>query len=319
MCRIGLALMLSVWMLAGAAFAADDTGGGKDSGGAGGGQGAGWFPGGAKAAPADAPAAAPADATALADLAKAQELMAQEGNESQALVAALKLITVFESAKDNEHLAECLTLVGEGYYYTGGWANAQKYMQRAWDVGFKTFGDGMSTFPLKVIGESQFEQKQYDQALVTFQQRADIERQRADVEELPGALYDTASALSELGRSPEALKMLEEAAAANEKRAQELSAQGASAKPDELEAVGVDSAEIALLAALVDIQLNQYDQAKPPLVAALASFQTLSPAAQKEHADRIVSVLDHLVVVCEKLGDTAGAADYRAQRDKLNQ
>lgn len=310
MYRIGLALMLSVLLVAGAAFAADDSGGGKDSG------GAGWFPG---EKPAAAPAEAATDATAVADLAKAQELMAQEGNESQALVAALKLITAFESAKDNEHLAECLTLVGEGYYYTGGWANAQKYMQRAWDVGFKTFGDGMSTFPLKVIGEAQFEQKQYDQALATFQQRTDIERQRADVEELPGALYDTASALSELGRSAEALKTLEEAAAANEKRAQDLSAQGASAKPDELEAVGVDSAEIALLAALVDIQLNQYDAAKPPLVQALASFQSLSSAAQKEHADRIVSVLDHLVVVCEKLGDTASAADYRAQRDKLNQ
>lgn len=314
MYRIGLALMFSVWFIVGVAFAADDAGSGNDNGSgqvAGDAQGGGWFPKGAQPTPAD-PAA-------LADLEKAQELMAQEGSEGQALAAALKLITVFESAKDNEHLAECLTLVGEGYYYGGNWANAQKYMQRAWDVGTKAFGDGMSTFPLKVIGESQFEQKQYDQALATFQQRAEVERQRAEVEELPGALYDVGSALSQLGRSTEALTAIKEAAAANEKRAQELSAQGAGAKPDELEAVAVDSAEIALLAALIDIQLGQYDNAKPPLEQALASFQSLSPAAQKDHADRIVSVLDHLVVVCEKLGDTAGAANYRAQRDKLNQ
>jgi tetratricopeptide (TPR) repeat protein len=295
MLRIGLALMLSTWLIAGVVFAAEPTGGAAES------------------------QPAPAAADPHAALAQAQELMLQEGNEGQAIAAALKLVSVFEQAKDDQGLAECLTLIGEGYYYTGNWPNALKYMRRAWDVGTKAFGSEMSTFPLKVMGEAQFEQRRYEESLSTFQLRAQILRERADVEELPGALYDVGSLLTKLERGAEALPLITEAAVANQVRADQLSAANSGATGEERDAVAVDGGEISLLAALINIGLGQEATARPQLEQALASFASASPAAQKEHADRFVSVLDHLVAVCEKLGDTTAAETYRAERDKLNQ
>jgi tetratricopeptide (TPR) repeat protein len=309
--KIGWVLMLSVWLFVSAALAAEPAGGPgskdeKTQPGSGD-HAAGWF-----AAPAPAGAA-------VTELDQAQELMAQDGHEREALAAALKLITQFEQAKDDEHLAECLTLVGEGYYFTGDWLNTLKFMQRAWDTGTRAFGDEMSTYPLKVIGEAQFELKQYDPSLATFQQRLAILRQRADVEELAGALYDTASLLARLERYTEALPLLAEAGAANNKRLELLNAPDSGAKPEEHEAVTVDGAEIALLAAEINIQQKQDGPARTELEQALAAFNSLPAASQHEHADRMVSVLDHLVAICEASGDTTAAASYRAERDRLNQ
>ncbi len=295
MLRIGMALMLSTWLMAGMVCAAEPAGGGA----------------------MDGPAAAPAGEL-QAQLQQAQELMAQEGSEGAAVAAALKLVPQFQQAQDDTGLAECLTLIGEGYYYTGNWPNALKYMRQAWDLGLKAFGDEMSTYPLKVMGEAQYEQRRYAEALATFEQRAGILRKRADVEELPGALYDVGSLLAKLEREPEALPLIAEAAAANQVRAEQLNAADSGATPEERDAVAVDGGEISLLAALINIQLEQEATARPQLEAALASFMSASPAAQQEHADRIVSALDHLVSVCEKLGDTAAAELYRSQRDALN-
>jgi tetratricopeptide (TPR) repeat protein len=308
--KIGWALMLSVMCFISAALAAEPAGGsGANDGSTPPSEDhtAGWFS-----------AAAPASA-AVAELDKAQELMGQDGHEQEALAAALKLITQFEQAKDDEHLAECLALVGEGYYFTANWPNALKYMRRAWDTGSRAFGDEMSTYPLKVIGEAQFEQHLYDESLATFQQRTELLRKRADVEELAGALYDTASLLARLERFNEALPLLAEAATANTRRQELLNEPDSGAKPEEHEAVTVDGAEIALLAAEINIQLGQAAPARTLLEQALAAFNSLPVAAQKEHADRMVTVLDHLVGICEGSGDATAAAGFRAERDKMNQ
>lgn len=291
MWRIGLALMISTTLVAGGVWAAEPASGADPGNGA---------------------------AGLAAELAQAQALMAQEGSESQAVAVALQLVPQFESARDEAGLAECLALIGEGYYYLGNWPNALKYMQRAWDTGTAAFGDDMSTYPLKVIGEAQFEQQLYEESLATFEQRAQILRTRADIEELPGALYDVGSLLAKLERESAALPVIAEAAGANQARAAQLAQPDSGATADEHDAVAIDSAEISLLAAMIHIKLGQADDAKAQLETALASFHSASTAQQLEHADRIVTVLDHLVQVCEELGDTAAADNYRAERDKLN-
>ena len=319
MIRLGAAIVLSVWLGFALAHAAPEGGTPQDAPGSAPGTGAagqdgdhgvGWFDaaqGGTEAADPDA-----------AELARLQEQMAQQGMERQTTSAAMKLVPAFESKGDDAHLAECLTLIGEGCYRTGQWASAEKYMKRAWDLGLRTFGEDMSTFPLKVLGEAEYEQSRYDDSLSTFAQRVQVLRERGDNEELPGALFDEASLLANLERAAEALPLLQEALELNAARVQALQA-GAEADPVDRQAAVVDSAEIAFQLALTDIALGKNADARPYLEQALAALRSLPAAAQQERADRLVAVLDHLVVLCEKLGETQLAETYRAERDKLNQ
>jgi tetratricopeptide (TPR) repeat protein len=319
MIRLGAALMLSVWLGSALAYAAteggtppDAPGGapGSTAAGQGGNQGAGWFDagqGGTAAADPD-----------VAELARLQEQIDQDGMERQTVSAAMKLIPAFESKQDNAHLAECLTLIGEGCYRTGQWASAEKYMRRAWDVGLRAFGNDMSTFPLKVLGEAEYEQHQYDSSLSAFTQRVQVLRERGGDVELPGALFDEASMLTNLDRAAEALPLLQEALVLNASRVQALQAD-TEADPGERQAAVVDSAEIAFQLALTDMALGKNADARPYLEQANTTFRSLPLAAQQEYADRLVAVLDHLVMLCEQLGEAQLAETYRAERDALNQ
>jgi tetratricopeptide (TPR) repeat protein len=259
-----------------------------------------------------------ANGEALADLARAQDLHAQPGKEREALALAKPLIATFDASGDNDHLVDALFITGDCEYMLGAWADAESYMTRAADLGFKYFADTMSTYPLKVVGESQFEQKKYDEALATFTRRVDMLKKNDDEHALAGALFDQAGALLNLSREEEALALLAEAEKANNARAGELSKAGSGATPDEREGNVIDHAEIVYHMAIANYRLERYAATLPLLKQAYSFFKSLSPAELKDTQDRLVAVLDDLVLVSEKLGNTADAGKYRSERDSLN-
>jgi len=301
------ALMVTAVLLSGVCYAADEGGGGSS-----------WesrlqSPPGGNGQPPSA-----ANGEALANLARAQDLHAQAGKEREALALAKPLIATFEAAGDNDHLVDALFITGDCCYILGQWADAESYMTRAADLGFKYFADTMSTYPLKVIGESQFEQKKYDEALATFTRRVDMLKKNDDEHALAGALFDQAGALLNLKREEEALSLLAEAETANNARAAELSKAGSGAAPEDREGNMIDHAEIVYHMAIANYRLGRYEATLPLLKQAYSFFKSLSPAELKETQDRLVAVLDDLVLVSEKLGNTADADKYRSERDSLN-
>ncbi len=233
--------------------------------------------------------------------------------------AALPLVEIFEGGEDYDHLVDCLFLIGEAYYHLGEWPEAEQFMQLAADMGYRYFPTEMSSYPLKVVGEAQFEQNKPDAALATFLERVQKIRAGNETEELPGALFDAAGLLINLGRESEALPKLQEAAEANLALGEQLNATGSTASAQDQEANKVDQAEIAYHTAIAHFHLEQFDQASIYLKEAYAGFNGLGAATKGELNDRLVAVLDDLVLVCEKLGLADEQAQYQAERDKLNQ
>ena len=265
------------------------------------------------------PSAADIDPQAVAELDRANTLLAEDGREREALRAALPLVEIFEAGEDYDHLVDCLFLIGEAYYHLGEWANAEQFMQLAADLGYRYFADEMSSYPLKVVGEAQFEQNKPEAALATFQERVQKIRASGESEELPGALFDAAGLLINLGRESEALPKLAEAAEANRAVGEELNAPGSTASAMDKEANRVDQAEIAYHTAIACFHLEQYDDAFAFLKEAYAEFNGLGESTKAEVNDRLVAVLDDLMLVCEKLGKDMEHGLYQAERDKLNQ
>jgi tetratricopeptide (TPR) repeat protein len=265
------------------------------------------------------PTAGKVDTQAVAELERASALLAEDGKEREALRAALPLVEIFEADEDYDHLVDCLFLVGEAYYHLAEWANAEQFMQLAADLGYRYFADEMSSYPLKVVGEAQFEQNKPEAALATFTERVQKIRAANETSELPGALFDVGGLLINLGREQEALPKLAEAAEANRVEAAALTAAGATASEEDKEANRIDQAEIAYHSAIANFHLEQYDEAYTSLQEAYKEFTGLSVEAQHELSDRLVAVLDDLVLVCEKLGLATEQAQYQAERDKLNQ
>ena len=264
------------------------------------------------------PSAAKIDPQAVAELDRASGLLAEDGKEREALRAALPLVEIFESGEDYDHLVDCLFLIGEAYYHLGEWANAEQFMQLAADMGYRYFADEMSSYPLKVVGESQFEQGKTDEALATFLERVQKVRASGETNELAGALFDAAGLLINLDRMEEALPKLAEAAEANRSEGAALNAPGSTATAADKDANRIDEAEIAYHTAIAHFRLDQFDEAYTSLKEAYAAFNSLCAAAKDEVNDRLVAVLDDLVLVCEKLGLDSEQALYQAERDRLN-
>jgi len=264
------------------------------------------------------PSAGKVDQAAVDSLSKAEQAMSKDGEEQQAISLALPLIETFRSNEDYDHLAECLSLIGEAYYYLGDWANAEKYMSQAADVGFRYFPDDMSTFPLKVIGESQFQQKKYDESLATFQRRVQLLRKMGDTVELPSSLFDVGGVLINLNREAEAVPVLQEAETAVKARAAELAKPGSGATPEDRNGNTVDHAEILYHLAIAEYHQDKLSEALGYLNQAYKLFKSIDESGLAEVQDRLVAVLDDLVLVNERLGNTNDADAFRAERDALN-
>jgi tetratricopeptide (TPR) repeat protein len=264
------------------------------------------------------PAKVVVDDAAVAKLEEADKIFKEDGREREAIEIALSALPTFEQGQDYDHLVDCVFLLGEAYYYIGDWANALKFMQRAADLGYRYFPDEMSSYPLKVIGESQFELGDNEAALATFQERVQKLRKANDTLELPGALFDVGGVLINLGREKEALPVLSEALDANNKRAAELAKPDSSASEEERAANVVDHAEIIYHMAIANFHLQQFDPAKQQLEEAYSFFNSIQQGGKTDVKDRLVSVLDDLVLVSEKLGNTKDAEKYRRLRDGFN-
>jgi tetratricopeptide (TPR) repeat protein len=253
-------------------------------------------------------------------LVKAEQLYAEQDKPKEALRIAEPLVKDFERAKDWDHLVDALFLIGQCYYELGEWKKAQDAMQRAQDLGTQHFPGDMGTGALKVIGECQYEQKDYAAALATYQSRvAGLQQEgaAADQGDLAGALYDEAALLVDLDRAPEALPLLDQAVEANAAQAKAQAADKA-ADQESKDANAIDGAEIVYMQAVANFKQDQLDEAKARLEQALGLFQAVQGAGREDVADRLVSVLDDLVIIAEKQNDTPAADKYRQQRDALN-
>jgi tetratricopeptide (TPR) repeat protein len=312
MTQAGIAVLISGVLLLAAAgpCLAQDGGGGRDDSGArswvvdkqGNGQ----------------PAQAKVDPDAVARLEAAEAAFAEDGKERDAIAQALAVLPAFENTTDYDHLVDCLFLLGEAYYYVGEWANAEKYMSRAADLGFRYFADEMSSYPLKVIGESQHQLGRDEEALASFQERVQKLRKSSDGSDLASALFDVGGILINLGREEEALPVLQEALQANNTRAAEINTPGSNADDSEREGNVIDHAEINYHIAIAYFRQEKYADALTYLNEAYSFFNSVQQAGKHDMQDRLVSVLDDLVVTNEQLGHTADAEKYRAERDKLN-
>ena len=259
------------------------------------------------------------DEQAVAELTRAEAMFTEEGQENEALLIAQGLLRTFENNKDYDHLVDCYFLLGDGYYWLGDYVQGEKYMKLAWDLGNKYFSDHMSSYPLKVVGECQFEQKKYDGSLRTFRERVNWLKKRNDTEELAGALFDVGGLLINLGEERQALDLLKEAGQANNARARELNQTGSKASAEDKAANAVDHAEITYHIAIAHFKLEEYDKARKVLLQARAFFISINEGDMFEVSDRLYSVLDDLVVVHERLNDQIRAEAYRKERDRLNQ
>ncbi|MCC7477739.1 hypothetical protein IT575_04710 [bacterium] len=265
------------------------------------------------------PAQGKVDSSAVARLEELSEILAkEEGREQDVIDGALPLVKTFEANDDMDHLVDCVFLLGEAYYHAADWANAEKYMARAADLGFRYFGEEMSTYPLKVIGDAQHEQGKDDAALSTYRDRAQRLRKNDPEFELAGALFDLGSMQINTGRFDEALATLSESQQSNQARIKALGEAGQGAPADEIDGAKVDQAEILFHLGIAAFRKGDMTAARGWLGQALSAFEQVSPASQEEFRDRRVALLDDLVQVSEQLGDMAAAEQYRQQRDALN-
>jgi tetratricopeptide (TPR) repeat protein len=264
------------------------------------------------------PTHATVDEGAVERLNAASALLQEDGHERDAIELASPLVRVFQAAEDYDHLVDCLFLIGEAYYHLGDWPNAEQYMSRAAELGYRYFRDEMSSYPLKVVGEAQFEQGKEEEALSTFRERLHILRRENDVEELGGALFDVGGLLVNTGQFDDALVMLQEARRVIGTRIAELEREGGSDDDGTLEALRVDEGETLYHIAIAYYRSGNLEEAQTYLKRSHQHFSRLSADMQEQVSDRIVSVLDDLVQVSESLEDFASAELYRRLRDELN-
>lgn len=312
--RAGIIVMISILaIMAGATLSPAQDGGRGDAGER-------KLPGAVDSGSNGQPVPAQVDADAVAELERLRELYeTDEGAEKEVADGCLRLLPTFEGGEDYDHLVDCLFLLGDANYYLGEWAAAQRYMQRAFDLGMRYFPDEMSGYPLKVIGECQFELGEQETALATFRQRVQMVRKQENSTDLAGALFDVGAMLVNLGREDEALTVLAEALSANNDRAGELSEAGSGAGDEERAANVIDHAEIVYHLAIANFHLERYEDARKYLEQAYAFFTSIQDTGQYDVADRLVFVLDDLVLVNEQLGDSITADRYQRERDQLNQ
>ena len=262
------------------------------------------------------PAATTTNSQAVAELEHAQELFRADDREKEALQTALPLVEVFRSANDYDHLVDCVFLIGDCYFFDGDYANAEKYMQEAADLGYRYFADQMSSYPLKVIGESQYEQGRFEESLATFRERVTKVR-KGEPDELAGALFDVAALMINTGEYQASLQVLGEALQENKALSQRLADDPASTANERLGA-SMDAAEIIYHAGVANFHMDKFEEAYGFIKEALAIFETINGKENFNVTDRMVTLLDELVNICEKLGKTDEAEQYRARRDELN-
>ena len=264
------------------------------------------------------PAKAKVDPSAAGDLECARELH-DEGKEQDAIELCKKLEPTFRKNDDYDHLVDCLFITGDAYYALADWPNAEKYMAEAAELGFRYFAGEMSTYPLKVVGESQFEQGKFEEASKTFLERVQKLRKEGSTDELVGALFDAGSMLINIGRPEDGLQFLNEALEANNMVASAQSKKDSGATAEEKDATAVDHAEIVYHIAVGFFRSDEFEKAREQLIQARAFFKSLEKSKTVDITDRLVAVLDDLVLVNEKLGDTKEAEKYRLERDRTNQ
>ncbi|MCB1217361.1 tetratricopeptide repeat protein [bacterium] len=254
---------------------------------------------------------------AIAELEHAQELFRMDNREKDALDAALPLEQVFRDANDFDHLVDCVFLLGDCYYFFQDYEKAISYMREAADLGYRYFPDQMSPYPLKVIGESQYELGRYEESLATFKER--VSKVRRDLpDELHGALFDQAALMINTGDYQAALAVLGESLQENKKLSARLAADPDSS-PGERVGASMDAAEIIYHAGVANFHLEKLAEAKAFIREALAIFDSVDGKDEVDVRDRRVTLLDELVQISEALGETEDAEQYRARRDELNQ
>lgn len=262
------------------------------------------------------------DARAVAELERAEQLYADSDNPQEALRIALAQVEAFQQTEDYDHLVDCLFLIGNCYFELGEWAKAESFMTNANELGWKLFPEQMGTGALKIIGESQFNQDKFDAALITFRERVSkLKAQGAELDqsELAGALFDAAGVLINLDRAAEAMALLSEAQQANAAHAAFLAKPDSGAQQDDKDANLKDRAEILYHQAIALFRQNKFADCRVKLEDALKDFEAVQATRRMDVRDRLVVVLDDLVVTCEKLDDNAAAEQHRARRDQLNQ
>ncbi len=283
------------------------------------------------------PARGLVDTDAVQKLAQAGTLLADEGSERDVIDMCVPLLRTFEKNEDYDHLVDCLFTIGEACYHLGDWPNAEKYMSRAAELGYRYFKDEMSSYPLKVVGESQFEQGKEEEALASFRERLHILRREQDIEELGPALFDVGGMLVNTGSYDDAITMLGEALQMIGTRRAYVERQlagdagqdiprddweeeegGVDATEELVESLKVDEGETLYHIAIANYRKDDLEQAAVFLRRALTRFSELSEEMQEQVSDRIVAVLDDLVQVSETLEDYAAAEIYRLRRDELN-
>jgi len=259
-----------------------------------------------------------ADMATATELDRAYQLMSEDGHEQEVIDLCLELLPALEGGDDNAHLVDCLFLLGEAYYHTSNWAKGEQFMRQAFDTGTAHFPDDIDSYPLKVVGECQFEQGLMEKALATFNERVELIREQENEIDLAGALFDVGGVLINLGQEEEAITVLTEALSANDVRAQALAADPAHATDEARTGTVVDHAEIAYHLAIANYRLEQYAEAKIFLETAYNFFTKVQEAGVYDVSDRLVAVLDDLVLVSENLGDSLAASRYQRERDELN-
>lgn len=255
------------------------------------------------------------DSAAVAELERLEALFQEDGHEKEVAEGALQLVGAFEQTEDYDHLVDCVFLIGEAAYALGDWARAEEYMSRANNLGQRYFPDGMSSYPLKVIGDCRFEQGKVDGALKAYQERVTRLRKEGPADELAGALFDAASAHMQLGQLSQAKLLFSEA---RESNAAAQAALPADAEPGEVDGRLIDAGEILYHLGMIAATQEDVPAARSLMEDALRAFESASPAAQEEFSDRLAALLGDLLRACEELGDKAAAEQYRKQRDEWN-
>ncbi len=111
----------------------------------------------------------------------------------------------------------------------------------------------MSTYPLKVIGDCQFELKRPQEGAGHLHRARAAHRKQEDNDDLAGALFDVGSMQIVLGKLAEARQNLLEAKQSNEAWAKELASDPATTA-DERDGNAVDQGEILFHLAVVSAQ-----------------------------------------------------------------
>ena len=257
------------------------------------------------------------DSQAIIELERAQELFNMDDREKDALEMALPLEQVFRDANDFDHLVDCIFLIGDCYYFFREYEKAIPYMREAADLGYRYFPEQMSPYPLKVIAECQYELGRFEESLATFRERVKKVR-RDQPDELHGALFDEAALMINTGDHKGALQVLGEALQENKAFSARLAEDPESSAEDRLGA-SMDAAEIIYHAGVANFEMENFSEARAFISEALSIFETIDGREGINVTDRRVTLLDELVMICEKLGDAEQAGMYRNKRDELNQ